>query len=95
MHAGRQRHYLGRPIERNGVTDVVDDDPARVAVCQMLLERLAECGLRFAIDIVVQCIEQFLALHGLAPLFNEHCLELLLARQPDNLIGHCAILEDL
>jgi hypothetical protein len=54
MQRGRQlERYVGL-IEPDRLTDIVNDNLARIAVLEMILERIANAGVKFAIHVLIQ-----------------------------------------
>ena len=62
---------LSVTVELNGLLDVVDDHLTRIAVRQMLFESLAHCRIDVAVDILIQCFQQFFAFHGLPRIYTD------------------------
>jgi len=67
VERGGQLERLFGLVEPDRLPDVVDDDPARVAALEVLLERIADGRIQLAIDILVQRGKQFFALHCFQP----------------------------
>jgi hypothetical protein len=63
---GKRNGFLF-PVKSNGMLQVVDDNPARMAVGQVILECLAESTLCLAVEVLIQRTEEFFALHHAAP----------------------------
>lgn len=62
------RHGIGFAVtvERDGLLNIIDDDLAGITLLQMLLEIPADCGIDVAVDILIQCFQQFVAIHWIA-----------------------------
>jgi hypothetical protein len=64
-----QLHRPAGFVQRYRLPDVVYDQLARVAVGQVLFQRLANRRLAEAIDVIIQCREDFFAVHGYSAAF--------------------------
>ena len=87
----RQRNRLACPVKRDRLPDVVNDDLARIAVDEMLLESLAEGRLLLSVHVVVQSSQKFFAFHGSdLPIWNAR-LMFWMRRADDRLQLHFSI----
>lgn len=67
VQLGGQLHRTPRLVQRNRLTNVVDDELTRIAVGQMLFQRLANCRASPTVDVIVQRGQNFFTGHGFEP----------------------------
>ncbi len=63
LETGWHRIRLSSFVKRYRLTDIVNDDLARIASGQMLLEFIADRVELLAIYVIVECFEKFFASH--------------------------------